>query len=278
MLNRLKPYLSFLLIPLLTILVANLFGAAVVLVLPAIQRISEVVSPFFAEHWLTILPFVVAAAVVYLLLKTVVVYAPIPRPARGGFPALRLFSTLILVFVFLPLLVLFCVFVYEMLSTLFAMSLFKKYNIVFFFILVISLLQFALRTDTLHNMNWKKLADLWLKPPAISAITVGGFGFIATSDTIQNPLLQLTLKSEYTNLSMIVPMALCGVIFMILAVIIERIGRSRSSDDNSNIPRGWFYTAFGLAFVANLLMFALLLTSMFLTVHTHYSAQLRTGT
>jgi hypothetical protein len=275
MLDRFKPYLLFLLIPLLTILMTNLLGLALVLVLPAIQRVSEVVITVFGLIERLIVVAIVVGAIACLIAR--VIFEPEYGPPLG-IPTRQLFSAIILTFFFLPILVLFCVFAYEAFSTLLATPLFKKYNIFFFLILVIALLQFALRTDALQHMSWKKLADLWLKPPAVSTITVGGFGFIATSDVIQNPLLQLTMKSEYTNLSIIVPIALCGVVFMVLAIILERIGRSKSPDDNSNIPKGWFYTAFGFAFVANLLMFALLLTSMFLTVHTHYITQLRPGT
>ncbi|MDQ3828838.1 MAG: hypothetical protein M3361_05910 [Candidatus Tectomicrobia bacterium] len=253
----------------------NLLGLALVLVLPAIQRVSEVVITVFGLIERLIVVAIVVGAIACLIAR--VIFEPEYGPPLG-IPSRQLFSAIILTFFFLPILVLFCVFAYEAFSTLLATPLFKKYNIFFFLILVIALLQFALRTDALQHMSWKKLADLWLKPPAVSTITVGGFGFIATSDVIQNPLLQLTMKSEYTNLSIIVPIALCGVVFMVLAIILERIGRSKSPDDNSNIPKGWFYTAFGFAFVANLLMFALLLTSMFLTVHTHYITQLRPGT
>jgi len=166
-----------------------------------------------------------------------------------------------------------CVFIYELLLKIFATQFFKKYNLIFFQLLIFAILQFALRPHTLKSMTWKKLGDLWMKPPTISAISVGGFGFIATSDAIKNPLLQLTLNSDYTNLSLILPTAFFGVLVMVLAIIAERVGRTKSPNEEGNVPQGWFYTTFGLAFGGNVAMFGLLLNSVFLTIYTHYSNQ-----
>jgi len=56
---------------------------------------------------------------------------------------------------------------------------------------------------------------------------------------------------------------------MILAVILGRVGRTKSPDDDGNVPHGWFYATFGLAFGGNVTLFGLLLDSIFLTVYTH---------
>lgn len=160
--------------------------------------------------------------------------------------------------------------IYKLIIFIFSTSFFKKYNLFFFQLSVLSISQAALRKETLRFMSWKKLGDLWMKIPKISTITVGGFGIIAVSDAIKNPLIQLALHSEYTNLRLIIPTTLFGVLLMILAMIIEKIGRTKSPNDDGNIPRGWFYTAFGMAFLVNVAMFGLLLNSIFLTIYSHY--------
>jgi hypothetical protein len=160
-------------------------------------------------------------------------------------------------------------FIYEPLQTLFNSQLFKKYNLISCLFIVFIIFQFALCPSSLRAMSWKKLDALWMKFPAISAITVGGFGFVATAEEIKNPILQLTLESEYTNLPLIIQTALFGLVLLALALITERVGRTMGPDDDGNIPQGWFYTAFGLAFGGSIAMFGLLLDTIFLTVHSH---------
>jgi hypothetical protein len=247
------------------ILGANLVGLASALLLPFLDRYARIAWPLFREHvW--ILGAIGAALAAYL--SGVVVARPKKGPGRRS-SVLRVFSALILGCICLVIVAFISAVVYQLLLRVFTAALFKKYNLILFLLLVLAVLQSALRPQAMRAMSWKKLGDVWMKPPTISAIAVGGFGFVATSDAIANPLLELTLKSVYTNLRLIVPTALLGVSLMILAVIVGRVGRTKSPDDHGNVPHGWFYATFGLAFGGNVALFGLLLDSIFLTVYTH---------
>lgn len=277
MVSRLKPVLPFIYIPVLIIVGANFLGFVSIFLIPLLDQTSGIVLPIFRRYWFIFPPLIVfllrCSASRYEIRRYEYRCYEIRRSS-----VIRWLSAFILFCISLTFLVFLCVLVYELLADLFTSLFFKKYNLGFFLLLILAILQFALRPRSLQAMTWKKLGTLWMKPPTISTITVGGFGFIATSDAIKNPLLQLTLKSEYTNLPLIVPTALFSILLMIFAVIAERIGRTKTPDDDGNIPQGWFYSAFGLAFGANIAIFGLLLDSIFLTVYTHYAIHMQTGT
>jgi len=295
MLARLKSGLPYVYLPLLIIVGANLLG----LVSRYLIRLLDHVSVFL--EWEYALALCSMLIVFYWYLRRRLYRCAVPTPPKyhepetvlrdswsaGGplrelprYPEvariIRVVSAIILLLFVLAFVVAVCAVLYALLRAILVSSPFKEYNLGFFLLLTLTILQFALRADTLRSMTWKKLA-LWMKPPTISGISIMGFGFIATSDTIRNPLLKLTLESEYTNLPLIMPTAFCGVVLMVFAIIVERIGRSKSPDEDGNIPQGWFYSAFGMAFGANIAMFGLLLNSIFLTIHTHYMTQTQTG-
>src|SRR5215207_3070620 len=116
---------------------------------------GETLSPLFAEHWLfyrVIVPAFVVCVVVGVIAH--LIFERRYHHLRWLGHALQLSSAIILILLFLPILVIFCVVAYDLLSTLFAIPLFKKYNIFFFLILIAALLQFVLRTDALRHMSW----------------------------------------------------------------------------------------------------------------------------
>ena len=160
----------------------------------------------------------------------------------------------------------------EWMAALYHSPIFIRFNLFFFLGVVLLPLQFVLRREALSNLSWTTLASTWLKVPAIGAMTIGGFGVVATSDLVKSALLQLAIESPYANVDFLIPATIGGVGLMAFALIFDRVGRSRTTDKEGHVPPGWFYTAFALAFLSNLLVFSVVLTSIFLTLNSHYAS------
>lgn len=290
--------IHFILIPPAIVLAANLLGW----MSPFIVDLLRPISTFVVQH---ILSYIFAFLVIIAILLALFKYNLIPTlgadyyvkgvilhvegGAQQGFiPQFmrdlimefheRRFvlwlSIAALVFAILAFIFLFIAIFYQIAAFLLSLSIFKKYNVIFFMIMVFAVFQVILRKEHLESMTWKKLSDLWLKMPIASALSVGGFGFIATADTIKIPLIKSAVESEFTNIDLLISLSLAGLGFMILAWMTDKVGRTLTNDENSNIPKWCFYSTFGLSFISNILMFTSLIDSFFLTMLTHYETRM----
>lgn len=298
MFARLKPVLPYVYVPLILIVCANLLGLLSPVLVSLLARASAFARLPGVEYWHIALSLIVLAVAYSLLWRYAMLHQPrrgIPRLPDLGYAhflarplieraivpplikrrvvVIQRISSVILICIAFVSLVYLCVLAYEIASAVLVSRIFKRYILVFFLVVTFATLLFLLRLQGLRSLTWKKLADLWLKIPTIGAITVSGFGFIATSDPIKIPVLKLTLKSEFTNLTIIVPTMICAVSFLGFAGFIAVIGRTISQDVNGNTPQGLFYTAFGFAFLGKVAVFSLFLNSVLVTVLTHYAMQ-----
>ena len=151
----------------------------------------------------------------------------------------------------------------------FQSTFFQKYNFFVCFAVVFGLLQFALHPKARANLSWKKLSAIWLKSPAVSSVTLGGFGLLSTSEKFTTKFTQSVMSSPYTNANLLVAATLLGVALMGVALLVSRVGQTYSSDEDTTQPPLWFYAAFLPAFASNVILFSLLLNCILLTAHAH---------
>jgi hypothetical protein len=146
-------------------------------------------------------------------------------------------------------------------------TLILRHNFLISLIFVLIFLQFTLRRQVYSKLTWKKLSDPWLKWSGVSAISVGGFGFIATNQASVDKYLKITthfvdLKS-YTQLYIIL-ILLLGVSNLLLL-----IGKSHSGNEETNQPKYWFLPTFTLIWTCNLGVYTFFFDCILLTFHAN---------
>lgn len=127
-----------------------------------------------------------------------------------------------------------------------------------------------LRASVLRKLTWKKLADPWLKWSGVSGIAVGGFGFIGLgTDEQRTALLKLALTRSQLPVAQLATVYMCAVILVGLAYLLQLVGSSAADSEESFRPIVYFAPAFTLAWVGNLLFYALFLDGALLTLSAH---------
>lgn len=144
-------------------------------------------------------------------------------------------------------------------------------NLLLIFIVVLALLQFAVRKHIILNQSWKKLSDVWLKFTGIPAISVGGFGVVGLVPELKNRIVKIVLNAEYVNLKLMASVYIITIIILGLAYLLLLLGRSISSDEDSNAPMKWFIPTFCLIWIGNLGIYTVFFDCIFLTLHAHIS-------
>ena len=143
-----------------------------------------------------------------------------------------------------------------------------RYNFVVSIVAVVAVLQFALHRSARTQMSWKKLADPWLKWNGISALGVGGFGVLGSSN-VADALTSAVLKSRYLDLRLLVSAYLIALALMGVAMLAAAVGRTRAEKEEEYRPVRWFAPAFGFAWLGSVLFFALFFDSILLSFHAH---------
>jgi hypothetical protein len=143
------------------------------------------------------------------------------------------------------------------------------HNILSSFIFVILLFQFTLRKKTLAKQTWKKVVEIWLKWSGISALTVGGFGFIASNDGINGNLLKITTASPLADIKLMTTIYIVVLLITGIAMLLTAIGRSKADSDETHIPKYLFIPALVLSWVSFNGLNSLMFCSLILTFHAH---------
>lgn len=127
----------------------------------------------------------------------------------------------------------------------------------------------TLRKRILCRQSWKKLGETWLKWSGVSAVAVGGFGFVGVNAAVQ-PLLQLALDRSQVGAKVLVGIYLFVVLLLGLAALFKTAGAASTEDESTYHPLTWFVPAFGCAWLGNVGLFSLFLDSVVLTLVAHF--------
>jgi hypothetical protein len=137
---------------------------------------------------------------------------------------------------------------------------FQSYHILLWLILVIAVLQVVISRGNFRRLSWEKLGELWLKPPGV-AFTVSGALVVADLFTGQQ-----AITSSYANKSLILSIAGVAGAALLVACLLNLVGRSIASDKTKRDPLLWFVPAFLFAFVATAGFFTVAINNAFLTL------------
>jgi hypothetical protein len=140
------------------------------------------------------------------------------------------------------------------------------------FLFVLSLLQFTIRKKVLRNQTWKKVSDNWLKWSGVSALSVGGFGFIATSESNTKRLLQITSSEKFVDMELLTTIYILSIIAVGLAFLFTLLGKSHATSEDDYKPVSLFAPAFLFAWLSNLGLYSLFFDSLILTMNAHLNS------
>lgn len=146
---------------------------------------------------------------------------------------------------------------------------FIVHNLLSSFLFVLIFLQFTLRKHILVKQTWKKITEIWLKWTGVSALSVGGFGFIANNDAVNKYLLNITVSSPIVDMKLMITLYFTTVIVTFIALLLTHIGRISSDSEDTAKPLKWFVPAFILSWISFFTLSSLLCCSLLLTFHAH---------
>jgi hypothetical protein len=136
-------------------------------------------------------------------------------------------------------------------------------------LVMLFLLQFGLRISMIRQQTWKRFTDNWLKFSGISAIAVGGFGFVAANQS-KTTLMNITVDPDYVDLRAMTAFYSLAIVLYAGAAICATLGRNVSPDEEKTcLPHSWFLPSFLFAWMANWVIYTLFIDSIMLTLHAH---------
>ncbi len=136
-------------------------------------------------------------------------------------------------------------------------------------LVMLFILQFALRISTLRLQTWNRFTDNWLRFSGISAIAVGGFGFVAAFQD-STTLMNITVLPDFVDVRFMTIVYITAILLYAAAGWCGTMGRRASPDPGKGIqPYTWFIPAFMLAWTANWAIYTLFIDSIMLTLHAH---------
>ncbi len=145
-------------------------------------------------------------------------------------------------------------------------------NFVVSLIIVLVPLATTLRSSIFKMLTWKKLADPWLKWSGVSALAVGGFGFVGLSEEIKNNLLKISVTKTQLQLEILQNIYFAMIFLLALGYLFRLVGYSSSKSEDSQKPLRWFIPAFIFTWLSNLGGYTLVLNSVLLTLAAHLSS------
>lgn len=147
-------------------------------------------------------------------------------------------------------------------------------NFVVSLLLVLIPLLSTLRPSVLRRQTWKMLADEWAKWSGVSALSVGGLGFIGLMPKQRAVLLPLAVLRSQLPEGTLVGLYIAFVLIAGMASLLRLVGRASAITEDSWQPIGWFVPSFALYWIANLGMFTLFTNGVILTLMAHVAASI----
>jgi hypothetical protein len=136
-------------------------------------------------------------------------------------------------------------------------------------LVMLFILQFGLRISMLRRQTWRRFTDNWLKFSGISAIAVGGFGFVAANQS-NTSLMNITVDPDYVNLEFMTAFYILAIVLYASAGVCATLGRNASpNEEKTCLPHSFFIPAFLFAWTANWMIYTLFIDSVMLTLHAH---------
>jgi hypothetical protein len=136
-------------------------------------------------------------------------------------------------------------------------------------LIMLFILQFGLRISMLRHQTWKRFTENWLQFSGISAIAVGGFGFVAANQSTTS-LMNITIDPQYVDLKLMTGLYILAIVLYACAGVCATLGRNVSpNDEKTCLPHSFFIPAFLFAWTANWVIYTLFIDSVMLTLHAH---------
>ncbi len=172
----------------------------------------------------------------------------------------------------LALIVLLAIALFRLWGRVYASTFFKRYNpALIAFILCIGF-QAVLRPRIIGALTWKRLSEVWLTIPSVSAISLGGLAFIKEAKLLDADIIGFAISTGYANPQWLFVSYLVALTFIVVAITAAKVGRTLAQSDEVNTPWLVFLTAFALSWAATVLMTTLLFDGLFLAFH-YYRAR-----
>jgi hypothetical protein len=150
---------------------------------------------------------------------------------------------------------------------------FKSINLNLALIMAAIPLVSALRRSVLTRQNWRTLGDPWLKWSGVSALAVGGFGFVGLgTEQEQAVLLKLAVSESQLPPKHLITLYLCFTLIWGIASLLFLTGKAAAASEETRDPLMYFIPAFTLAWLGNLGMYALFFDGLLLTLAGHLAA------
>ncbi len=119
--------------------------------------------------------------------------------------------------------------------------------------------------------TWKKLSAVWLKVPKLGGATIVGVSAFALLGFVE-PLKAAAQGSPYLNRPLVGWMFIAAAGLVLVAHLFVYLGQIGEIDEDSDRPAGYFYPAFYTAISSNVLVFALLMSTLVILASADYSA------
>jgi hypothetical protein len=134
--------------------------------------------------------------------------------------------------------------------------------------LVLTLMIWTLRPAVLRQQTWKKLSDVWLKLPTLSAFGFMAFGVVAAVGTVEESLVRNGFAYSQVPLSTLGVIYALTVLLLVVAHLTTTVGKASASEE-SNVPLLMFVLAMGCAWVGTLGAYTLFVDGVILTLYAH---------